>query len=59
MVGCRADQLEIKDRRFTSIFEPRKTIEWEKVVEAYTNSVGPASVISLPPGLKGLTSAVA
>jgi 4-hydroxybenzoyl-CoA reductase alpha subunit len=56
MVGCRADQLEIKDRRFTSIFEPRKTIEWEKVVETYTNTVGTLTGIGhfSPPRLKGI-----
>ncbi len=56
MVGCRADQLEIKDRRFTSIFEPRKTIEWEKVVDVYTNTVGTLTGIGhfSPPRLKGI-----
>ncbi|MCL2336005.1 MAG: xanthine dehydrogenase family protein molybdopterin-binding subunit [Firmicutes bacterium] len=56
MVGCRADQLEIKDGRFCSIFEPRKNIEWEKVVDLYTNSVG--TLVGTghfsPPRLKGI-----
>ncbi len=56
MVGCRADQLEVKDRRFYSKFEPRKNIEWEKVVDLYTNSVGTLTGIGhfSPPRLKGI-----
>lgn len=40
MLGCRADQLTIKDRKIYSMFEPKKTIEWEKVVQVAVNSVG-------------------
>jgi len=56
MLGCRADQLEIKDRRIYSIFEPRKNIEWEKVVEVYTNTVGSLTAVGhfSPPRLKGI-----
>lgn len=56
MLECRADQLEIKDRRIYSIFEPRKNIEWEKVVEVYTNTVGTLTGIGhfSPPRLKGI-----
>ncbi|HAP32480.1 MAG TPA: carbon monoxide dehydrogenase, partial [Firmicutes bacterium] len=56
MLGCRADQMEIKDRRFYSIFEPRKAIDWEKVVDVYTNTVGTLTGIGhfSPPRLKGI-----
>lgn len=56
MVGCRADQLEIKDGRFYSRFEPKKAIAWEKVVDVYTNSVGTLTGIGhfSPPRLKGI-----
>jgi len=56
MLGCRADQLEIKDRRFYSIFESRKAIDWEKVVDVYTNTVGTLTGIGhfSPPRLKGI-----
>jgi len=56
MLNCRADQLKVKDRYFTSVFEPRKTIEWEKVVDVYTNTVGTLTGIGhfSPPRLKGI-----
>ncbi len=56
MTGCRADHLAIKDRRFYSVFEPRKSIEWDKVVDVYTNSVGTLTGIGhfSPPRLKGI-----
>jgi 4-hydroxybenzoyl-CoA reductase alpha subunit len=56
MLGCRADQLEIKDRRIYSIFEPRKNVEWEKAVEVYTNTVGTLTGVGhfSPPRLKGI-----
>lgn len=56
MLGCRADQLEVKERRFYSHFEPRKNIEWEKVVDVYTNTVGTLTGIGhfSPPRLKGI-----
>ncbi|MFZ5646418.1 MAG: xanthine dehydrogenase family protein molybdopterin-binding subunit [Bacillota bacterium] len=56
MVGCRADQLEVKNRRFYSRFEPRMAIEWEKVVDVYTNTVGTLVGIGhfSPPRLKGI-----
>ena len=56
MLGCRADQLEVKDCRFFSKFEPKKTIEWSKVVDVYTNSVGTLTGLGhfSPPRLKGI-----
>ena len=56
MLSCRADQLVVKDGRFYSHFEPKKTIEWEKVVDVYTNSVGTLTGIGhfSPPRLKGI-----
>ena len=56
MLDCRADQLEVKDQRFYSVFEPKKTIEWEKVVDVYTNTVGTLTGIGhfSPPRLKGI-----
>jgi len=56
MVGCRADQLEVKDGRFYSRFEPRKSIEWSKVVDVYTNTVGTLTGVGhfSPPRLKGI-----
>jgi len=56
MLGCRADQLEVKDQLFYSVFEPKKTIEWEKVVDVYTNAVGTLTGIGhfSPPRLKGI-----
>ena len=56
MVGCRADQLAVKDGRFYSTFEPKKAIAWEKVVDVYTNSVGTLTGIGhfSPPRLKGI-----
>lgn len=56
MVGCRADQLMIKDHKIYSLFEPKKTIAWEKVVDVYTNSVGSLAAIGhfSPPRRKGI-----
>lgn len=56
MTGCRADHLAVKDGRFYSVFEPRKSIEWEKVVDVYTNTVGTLTGIGhfSPPRLKGI-----
>ncbi|MEW5922258.1 MAG: xanthine dehydrogenase family protein molybdopterin-binding subunit [Bacillota bacterium] len=56
MLGCRADQLEVKNCRFYSTFEPDKTIPWEKVVDVYTNTVGTLTGIGhfSPPRLKGI-----
>ena len=56
MLSCRADQLVVKNGRFYSHYEPKKTIEWEKVVDVYTNSVGTLTGIGhfSPPRLKGI-----
>ncbi|MDD3654340.1 MAG: xanthine dehydrogenase family protein molybdopterin-binding subunit [Desulfotomaculaceae bacterium] len=56
MLGCRADQLAIKDRKIYSMYESKKTIEWEKAVQACVNSVGALTSIGhySPPRRKGI-----
>lgn len=56
MVGCRADQLTVKDGWFSSVYEPRRAVEWDKVVDVYTNSVGTLTGLGhfSPPRLKGI-----
>ncbi len=56
MLGCRADHLAIKDRKIYSMFEAKKTIEWEKVVEVAINTTGSLSAIGhfSPPRRKGI-----
>ncbi|NPV74220.1 MAG: molybdopterin-dependent oxidoreductase [Pelotomaculum sp.] len=40
ILGCRADQLTIKDRKIYSIYEPKFNMDWEKAVRAVVNTVG-------------------
>lgn len=56
LVGCRADQLVVGEGRFFSEFEPKKSVEWTKVVDVYTNTVGTLTGIGhfSPPRLKGI-----
>jgi 4-hydroxybenzoyl-CoA reductase subunit alpha len=56
MLGVRADQLAIKNHEFYSMYETKKRISWEKVVEAHTSING--SLVGLgnfsPPRRKGI-----
>ncbi|NMB35540.1 MAG: molybdopterin-dependent oxidoreductase [Firmicutes bacterium] len=57
MLGCRADHLEIRDRKVYSLFEgKRKSIEWEKVVETAINTTGSLAAVGhfSPPRRKGI-----
>ncbi|MDD4239651.1 MAG: xanthine dehydrogenase family protein molybdopterin-binding subunit [Desulfotomaculaceae bacterium] len=56
LLGCRADQLIIKDRKIYSKFEPKYKIDWAEAVQKYVNSEG--ALISIghfsPPRRKGI-----
>lgn len=40
MLSCRADQLIVKDHEIYSMYEKKKRVTWENVVEAYTSING-------------------
>lgn len=56
MLGCRADQLVIKDHVISSMYETKKKVSWDKVVELYTSING--SLVGMgnfsPPRRKGI-----
>ncbi|TEB06204.1 4-hydroxybenzoyl-CoA reductase subunit alpha [Pelotomaculum schinkii] len=56
LLGCRSDQLTIKDRKIYSMFEPKFNIDWATVVQKYVNSVGALSAVGhfSPPRRKGI-----
>jgi 4-hydroxybenzoyl-CoA reductase alpha subunit len=56
ILGCRADQLMIKDRKIVSMFEPRFNMDWEECVQRYINSYGAIVAIGhfSPPRRKGI-----
>lgn len=56
MLGVRADQLFVKNHEIYSMYETKKRIPWEKVVEAYTSINGTLVGIGnfSPPRRKGI-----
>lgn len=56
MVGCRGDEIAVKDNMFYSIYEKKKKAPWSEVVTKYIESNGPLTMTGqfTPPRRKGV-----